>query len=90
MSSRGGVIAPLYPIVPIAAADDPMLHEYLALADTLRSGRARARDGAGGAIEETLAVSSQRASAAIATVGHVLAGQSRPVMFVEGGAMTAL
>lgn len=41
--SRGRVIAPLYRNVPMAAADDPMLHEYLALADTLRIGRARER-----------------------------------------------
>jgi hypothetical protein len=40
---RGRVIAPLYPSVPLAAAEDPALHEYLALADTLRIGRARER-----------------------------------------------
>lgn len=40
---RGRVIAPLYRNVPLAAADDPKLHEYLALADTLRIGRARER-----------------------------------------------
>ncbi len=40
---RGRVIEPLYPTVPLAAAEDPLLHEYLALADTLRVGRARER-----------------------------------------------
>jgi hypothetical protein len=40
---RGRVIEPLYPTVPLAAAEDPLLHEYLALADTLRIGRARER-----------------------------------------------
>lgn len=41
--ARGRVIAPLYRNVPLAAAADPKLHEYLALADTLRVGRARER-----------------------------------------------
>lgn len=41
--ARGRVVAPLYRNVPMAAADDPKLHEYLALADTLRIGRARER-----------------------------------------------
>jgi predicted transcriptional regulator len=40
---RGRVIDPLYPTVPEAAGEDPILHEYLALADTLRVGRARER-----------------------------------------------
>ncbi len=39
----GRVIEPLYPTVPDAAASDPLLHEYLALADALRVGRARER-----------------------------------------------
>lgn len=43
-TARGRVIAPLFRNVPMAAADDPMLHEYLALADTLRIGRARERE----------------------------------------------
>ena len=42
-SVRGRVIDPLYRTVPLAAAEDPLLHEYLALADTLRIGRARER-----------------------------------------------
>lgn len=40
---RGRVIAPLYRNVPHAAAEDPVLHEYLALVDALRVGRARER-----------------------------------------------
>lgn len=40
---RGRVIAPLYGTAPAAAAEDPGLHEYLALADALRVGRARER-----------------------------------------------
>lgn len=40
---RGRVLAPLFRNVPIAAADDPALHEYLALVDALRVGRARER-----------------------------------------------
>ena len=40
---RGRVIAPLYKNVPKAAAEDAALHEYLALADALRVGRARER-----------------------------------------------
>ncbi len=41
--ARGRVVAPLYPNAPKAAAKDPLLYEYLALADTLRVGRARER-----------------------------------------------
>jgi hypothetical protein len=40
---RGGSLAPLYPSVPAAALRDPVLHEYLALIDALRDGRARER-----------------------------------------------
>lgn len=40
---RGRVLAPLYRNVPLAAAEDPGLHEYLALVDALRVGRARER-----------------------------------------------
>jgi hypothetical protein len=43
-TARGRVIAPLYRNVPRAAADDPVLYEYLALADPLRIGRARERE----------------------------------------------
>lgn len=54
-SARGRVIAPLYRTVPMAAADDPMLHEYLALADTLRVGRARERAMARAELSKRLA-----------------------------------
>lgn len=40
---RGRVVAPLYRNVPLAAAEDPVLHEYLALVDAVRVGRARER-----------------------------------------------
>jgi hypothetical protein len=40
---RGRVVKPLYPSVPKAAARDPELHEYLALVDAIRVGRARER-----------------------------------------------
>lgn len=41
--ARGRLLTPLYRSVPLAAADDPVLHEYLALVDALRIGRARER-----------------------------------------------
>jgi hypothetical protein len=41
---RGRVLTPLCRSVPLAAADDPMLYEYLALVDALRVGRARERE----------------------------------------------
>jgi hypothetical protein len=40
---RGHAIEPLYRTAPRAAAEDPALHELLALADALRVGRARER-----------------------------------------------
>lgn len=40
---RGHAIDPLYRTAPSAAAEDPALHELLALADALRIGRARER-----------------------------------------------
>lgn len=40
---RGRVLAPLYRNVPLAAAEDAGLYEYLALVDALRVGRARER-----------------------------------------------
>lgn len=42
-SVRGRVIEPLYRTAPLAAAEDPVLYEYLALADCMRVGRARER-----------------------------------------------
>jgi hypothetical protein len=41
--TRGRMLAPLYRTVPLAVAEDPALHEYLALVDALRAGRARER-----------------------------------------------
>ena len=41
--TRGRLMEPLYRTAPLAAEEDPLLHEYLALADTLRVGRARER-----------------------------------------------
>ena len=40
---RGRQVEPLYPGAPQAAARDPKLHEYLALVDAIRVGRARER-----------------------------------------------
>lgn len=40
---RGVAFEPLYPSVPYAALQDPLLYEYLAIADVLREGRARER-----------------------------------------------
>lgn len=42
-SVRGIAITPLYPTVPMAAAQDPFLYNLLALADCLRIGRVRER-----------------------------------------------
>ena len=41
---RGHSILPLYPSVPEAALRDSKLHEFLALTDALRVGRARERE----------------------------------------------
>jgi hypothetical protein len=51
---RGRVIEPLYPSAPLAAAEDPKLHELLALADALRVGRARERGIARAELEKRL------------------------------------
>jgi hypothetical protein len=53
-STRGPEIRPLYRSAPLAASRDPQLYELLALADALRSGRARERKLAQEAIEEIL------------------------------------
>jgi hypothetical protein len=45
-TARGRLLAPLYRTVPLAAGDDPLLHELLALTDALRVGRAREREQA--------------------------------------------
>ncbi|MBX3201187.1 MAG: hypothetical protein KF894_23815 [Labilithrix sp.] len=41
---RGQMLTPLHRNVPLAAAEDPVLHELLALSDALRVGRARERE----------------------------------------------
>lgn len=52
---RGRMLAPLYRTAPLAAAEDPELHELLALADALRIGRARERALAKEALAKRLA-----------------------------------
>jgi hypothetical protein len=51
---KGTPLAPLYRSVPKAIANDPRLHELLALIDALRSGRTRERELAKGHIEKRL------------------------------------
>lgn len=51
---RGQSIEPLYPNAPDAAIADPGFHELLALADTLRIGRAREREAAFLALQDRL------------------------------------
>ncbi len=55
--AKGHVIEPLYKTAPQAAADDPALHELLALADALRIGRARERALAADELATRLTVS---------------------------------
>lgn len=52
---RGGAIEPLYKTVPQAAASDPVLHELLALLDSIRVGRTRDREVAAQRLRERLA-----------------------------------
>lgn len=52
--ARGPEVRPLYRSAPAAAAADPELYELLALADALRSGRARERKAARENLEEAL------------------------------------
>jgi hypothetical protein len=40
---EGPGLAPVYPKVPQACAEDPLLYEWMALCDALRAGRARER-----------------------------------------------
>ena len=51
---RGEGLAPLYRSAPVAALANPRLHELLALADALRSGRARERRLAADELESRL------------------------------------
>jgi len=57
---RGQSVAPLYPSAPYAASRDPKLHEFLALIDALRVGRARERNLAVEEIKKRLHVSQER------------------------------
>ncbi len=54
-SVRGPSLSPLFKSVPYAALRDPQLHEWLALADAIRSGRARERDLAKSIVTRRLA-----------------------------------
>jgi hypothetical protein len=53
-STRGAMLLPLYPKLPLAALQDPALYELLALFDALRIGQAREREMARGRLEEQL------------------------------------
>ena len=53
-TSRGEGLVPLYKSAPAAALRDPVLYEWLALVDALRSGRARERRMAGDELERRL------------------------------------
>lgn len=52
---RGQGLVPVYRSVPDAALSDPTLHEWLALVDAIRSGRAREREIAVRILRERLA-----------------------------------
>lgn len=51
---RGPSLSPIYRTAPQAAMADPVLHEWLALLDALRAGRARERDLARKLLSERL------------------------------------
>lgn len=53
-TARGQSLEPLYPSVPFAASRDPNLYAALAVADAIRSGRARERAVAAGVMTELL------------------------------------
>ena len=53
-SIAGLSVAPIYKSAPAAALHDPTLHEYLALLDALRLGRARVQRLAEGILKERL------------------------------------
>jgi hypothetical protein len=53
-STRGVVLLPLYPKLPLAALEDPLLYEMLALFDALRIGQAREREMARTLLDERL------------------------------------
>jgi hypothetical protein len=52
--ARGPGLLPLYEKLPLAAMDDPVLYELLALFDALRAGQARERELAKKFLEERL------------------------------------
>ena len=52
--ARGPGLLPLYENLPLAAMDDPVLYELLALFDSLRAGQARERELAKKFLEERL------------------------------------
>lgn len=52
--ARGAGLLPLYESLPLAAMDDPVLYEMLALFDALRAGQARERELARKFLEERL------------------------------------
>ena len=52
--ARGPGLLPLYENLPLAARDDPVLYELLALFDALRAGQARERELARKYLEERL------------------------------------
>jgi len=52
--ARGPGLLPLYDNLPLAAQDDPVLYELLALFDALRAGQARERELARKYLEERL------------------------------------
>lgn len=52
---RGQGLKPIYKSVPDAARDDHVVHEWLALVDAIRSGRARERELAARLLKERLA-----------------------------------
>lgn len=52
---RGQGLRPIYKSVPDAAREDHVLHEWLALVDAIRTGRARERELATRMLEERLA-----------------------------------
>jgi hypothetical protein len=51
---RGVTLYPLYENLPLAARDDKLLYELLALLDALRIGQAREREMAAGMLQERL------------------------------------
>jgi hypothetical protein len=53
-AARGPSLTPIYRTAPQAALADPVLHEWLALLDALRSGRARERELAQKLLSERL------------------------------------